>query len=933
MKRRSQRYLSVPVLAVAGVLASLAAGSCAGDADEATVRSLERTGKVAFVCLGAPGSDAALRALSDCSNERRQNPIDFGNAGEAGHIYALVTLETRGELAVVDVTARESNVLDQDPSTPGDNPLPIGAQPVDVVATPKGTAAFVASAENGRPALYALDAQILRPCEVDSVRCDQPPPTLSSYPSCRLPSPPGAMVLVADPPDEEGNVRRGCGGAYEPVEAGAVFGDIDREGLGRQKLYVTLPRDGRVVVVDAQELLSQPAGAFEDCAIEAELALSTTVPAAPLPPPIVSRPECAVPEEAEPRPTELSRSVPAGVALDAPVGGTPGASGASLYLSDLGLPVIHVLDLSDPCAPIESSPLLPTSAEDPSRVVLTSKVAVSRLTPSGHRYVYATDVEDRSVMAFDVTPGTGSTQPLVTAHPEYDPSQPPDRVRFAAAPVDITIIQRDVPEENDSGIAPIGTVCDPTCTGCFGSLYRTSSDFETGAGPFTLRGVFAMVALASGQIATIDIEDFDAPCRGPQNQTPQAGCDGTETGLNTSGEATCNAVEPHQPRSAFYVLTNEEAGRHQPGIQSFPVLSLEDGSVTTDGPALRAPLGSSGQQLAVGNDLFEVPPSGAIQDDEGLRNTLLLTLENPRVHQADQEWALTYQGELPGFETHVGDLRLSDGTFSDPTASFCARGVQSEAAVRLQLEAEGDLSGGELDAAAARLADRLFVAEPLAAVEDPYWSNASCSFAECRSTFGDSTVPRTTRDLRILEAREDGLEIAPPDGATVELTECCFPTLVDYDVRAGDEWVLVGGASGFLHNVIAEPGTGVCRPSCDPTLARNVGRARYTVAPTDAVPEGATVFENALFRFSVLVPPVIPPATEETLERDMRFRFITQASFTPMRTSLLSDSRRNVQIQSLGYLPITDELFVTEGGLEGLLLVPARLAGDLRQFF
>ncbi|MBL8739984.1 MAG: hypothetical protein JNK04_02785, partial [Myxococcales bacterium] len=201
--------------AFAGALVGLPMlfASCTGDPTEAPVRSLERAGKVALMCLGKPGTDQALRPLSDCTNQRRETNADFGD-GSAAHLYTLVTLETRGEVAVVDITSKESNVLDQDATTPGETSLPVGAQPVDIVATPKGTAAFVASADVSRPGLYALPNRLLRACEAESSakadRCSEAPATLASWPACALPSLPGAMVMVADPANADGEVRTSC---------------------------------------------------------------------------------------------------------------------------------------------------------------------------------------------------------------------------------------------------------------------------------------------------------------------------------------------------------------------------------------------------------------------------------------------------------------------------------------------------------------------------------------------------------------------------------------------------------------------------------------------------------------------------------------------------------------------------------------------------
>ena len=48
---------------------------------------------------------------------------------------------------------------------------------------------------------------------------------------------------------------------------------------------------------------------------------------------------------------------------------------------------------------------------------------------------------------------------------------------------------------------------------------------------------------------------------------------------------------------------------------------------------------------------------------------------------------------------------------------------------------------------------------------------------------------------------------------------------------------------------------------------------------------------------------------------------------------LSTDDGTAVQVQSLGYLPMTDELVATDGGLEGLLFLPGDLVGSIRQFF
>jgi hypothetical protein len=892
-------------------LAAAALASCTGDATTAEVRSLERTGQVALVCLGAPGGGAAFRPLSDCTSLLYDSPRDYGTDGTVPHLYALITLEQRGEVAVIDLSTEEDQVLDQDTSTPGETPLPVGAQPTSIVATEKGTSAFVTSADVRQPGIYALPGELLRPCESDpdgaaSERCDAAPPTLSSWPGCRLDEVPGQMVIVADPP-QNGQVRLSCADTTYTDVSTSELRNIDGEGLGRQKLYVTLPRKGTVAVIDAQSVLDAAPGTFDPCVIEAEVALTST-------PPEVSdaefaieqQPGCAVPELPQVRANTAYVSTPAGVALAAD----------RLYIGDLTAPLIHVLDTTDPCNPQEIEALAPVSFEDPSRVVVTSSIAVSpEVSPSLKRYLYAIDIDDKSVMVFDVSKDAADVLPLRRPNAAQNPLQPPDRVRFAAAPTDIAIVSRDAPRSTDSGgIAAFGTLCDPTCdpskeTCGDGVQYRTSGDYEDGAGPYEMRGIFAMIALGSGQIATLDIEDYDAPCRGPGEA---AACQ-SSGGAFATGEPSCNVVQPHSPRSGVFLLSNEDTGRHIPGVLTYPVLSLDDGTVISSGIRMRA--GGSGV-LAVGGELVSIPEDGTVVDDQGPRNTLVFNLGEPRVHVQDQEVAVTYQGALPSFSGNRGDLRLDsfDRELIDESAGFCAGGVQSEGAVREELQAQG-ISGAALEAAAVRLADRVHISQALASQDATYWDAASCGFEQCRAIFGDEESPTPSRDLRVVEARDDKLELAAPTGVSDDLFECCFPTLVEYEIRPGDEWTVVGSSSGFDHAVIADPVSGVCRPSCDPRLALRKSRART-----------GELYSGILFQFQI-------EQTDGALERDMSFRFTTQGSFVPLRGVLTNDDRPYVQPQALVYSRATDDLLITDGGLEGLLVAPADLNGDISQFF
>jgi len=104
--------------------------------------------------------------------------------------------------------------------------------------------------------------------------------------------------------------------------------------------------------------------------------------------------------------------------------------------------------------------------------------------------------------------------------------------------------------------------------------------------------------------------------------------------------------------------------------------------------------------------------------------------------------------------------------------------------------------------------------------KDSYWASVSgkCSWIQCRETFGVVRDPKTTRDLPIVEAYQGRLMVEA--GGLYDFMRCCFPSLVSYTVRAKNQWIVLDEASGFLHRVVPDPGTGRCIDSCDP---RNKG--------------------------------------------------------------------------------------------------------------
>jgi hypothetical protein len=1025
-RRFSHRTLGkLALLSWGALLATAASGGCQTQTVPTSLRALDRTGRVSFVCLSAPGTAPSVALpVERCTATRFESPGDFGvvdGQTTRPHLYALVTQTTRGEIAVIDMSTKVDALLDQNPRVPGATFLPIGSQPVDIASTPGGTATFVGVAEVGREGIFALPSENLRLCET----CE--PQTVSSWPACALPGAPGEMAVVFDPPDADDNVRATCEGAFASVrepesdQEGGYLVDLTREGLGRPKIVVTVPDLGAIAVVDAQALFDverdadgrpvdadgvpsedskkpparrYPVGAWEKCPIERWVPLVVDLPAI-TPPPPPQGVACVNPAPPAPQPSVAWSSRPAGIAL----------SPEKLYVADLEAPVVHVLDMATPCEPIEREPLLPTSISDPTRVVTTSQLAVSpTLTGTLDRYLYVVDEADGSLMVFDVGEGAPSRQPLLRPHPEWTPSQAPDRVEFGVPVQDLVVIERDVPQQIPAtGVAPEGVRCNPdpdlkTCsietTSCDPeTLYRTGSNFDTGARPGLMRGAFAYVVLGTGQIAVIDIDDYDAACRAPSRYTSLYGCppigfpspvEGPTDALVSSGEATCNVVIPHTPRSANFMRSSDRTGQNQPGLSGFPLLYDHQGSlqanVDPDGPLLRAtrPVLPEGEEalppehftVAVGSSVRIIDQKTGQTTNAGeLEHTMVMNLEDPRAHSFSQLFSIVYEGPIPGFSGKAGrlDFDSADPTLSDAASRFCDQGVLGQEAWREILAAE-DPADPQVEQKAARFADYVQILSNVPRDDDPHWDSPEvakeCSYQECRLTFGPSEVPTDRRDITIAEAYQDRLVLGTTRGritdpnnpnATIpvpsSLIECCFPTLVGFSVRVGGQWAVIGEGSGFLHHVIPTPSenasnpdlVGACRNSCDPLAERRNARIR-------SVPHGAAVrdgeegaFINPFFRLAINEPadgspfdsaPGTPekPNPNNTPIRGTFFQFGTQGTFRPLIVNLAAQTTE-IQLQSITFLSATGEIALTDGSLEGLILMRAGSLSISRQYY
>ncbi|MEO6577191.1 MAG: hypothetical protein ABIP89_25305, partial [Polyangiaceae bacterium] len=481
-------------------------------------------------------------------------PVNVDGATLPYHLFALVTQTTRGEVAVVDLT--RGAVIDDDRATPGINFLPVGALPTDVAVTPDGAMTFVATAETNKPAIYAIaNRDILGDSQGLPSDQTRPVPKLTSWPVCALPQTPGPIAVIPSLPSAT-TPGGGGAGADGGTDGGAGSNDPG------YTLSVVLPGDGvrtaKVVTIDPRPFLRGAAldpsfgttvapGSLVACPITGAIELSGALPADFNPGPKwddgVKYVDggVTIPPDAEPPPATSCATTAndagtmddGGFTLPSVPRKPPHATfaahdGQILYVADDGVPLIHMIDISTG-VPRELAPLLATSILDPARKVAVSQIAISPATREYKRFLYALDQKEGSIIVYDISDGASSSRlPLTRPHPELNPFQPPDRIVFNAPVASLSFVRHDFPlqKEQDTALtsARTGLLCNPNPNvgadqGPFtdpGAFYRANVvNQQALLGPLRLRGIFALVTLSSGQIVTIDVDDWDAPCRRP----------------------------------------------------------------------------------------------------------------------------------------------------------------------------------------------------------------------------------------------------------------------------------------------------------------------------------------------------------------------------------------------------------------------------------
>jgi hypothetical protein len=1024
---------SVLLLAISAVLFA-----CSQTPTSVPVRTFERAQRMDVACMQLydPTTLATREPLGRPQDECAPVPADVNGDSFGKQLYAFVTQSTRGELAVVNLSA--GRLIDQSRATPGINFLPVGALPTDVVTTPDGKMAFVGSAEANKPAIYGIPTRRLLGDTDERFPRDTEPVSIASWPVCALPQNPGALAIV--PRSAAPQAAGADAGAGDAGDAGA--GDAGAgEDVPDYVLVAVLPgnrqRPAQIVTIDPRpfrrgglrhnadgtlDFSSDPAlspngpvlqpGSLAACPVISAIELSG---AAALPTSFVPGPKWDDGVKYIDGGTDLTcfRPTPAANCGKPPCcadvdtvgadGGTDGGTaeggieagavdaGAcepvtapdaaaipldvgplepprlvsvvrddqTLYVADESVPFIHVIDLSVAAAPRELPPLLATSLIDPTRLVKVKELALSPPTREYKRFLYAVDQTEGSIIVYDVTdPQTMQRTPLTRPHPELDPFQPPDRIAFSSPVVAVAFARHDVPLDplRFGSAAPSGVLCNPNPAidsnplGDLGFFYRAGAT-EPGQdiGPRRLRGIFGFATLANGQVLTIDVDDWDSPCRRPRDMSkpvsdiaPPQVLGGTGpynapavADLSVTNESFFPMTAPHSLRSEVLVRDDTTSGNQLPRLQGTPV-------VATAGVIL--------------------PQVGA-----GSEGTPLLDVrfspEDPHP-QIDQDWQLTYEGAIPGFDGLSAVLSSDDNylslTMKQPQARFCAKGVedwaqgvQRTSAISSALAKRG---AAALPARSERLmTDYVQLTEDILPPEDDYWQiDQACwdpSLGRglprqdaCARTFGVAADQNTQRDFPIIEAYDDRVvlgrfyttpekrrEVVYKDASNapyLKLMQCCFHNQARFKVRTGQLWSAVGGAVGggpgvgfFSH--LTTDAAGRCVPSCEPREALLNGRVPTN--PNGVVVDlgttqrnSALAARNPMFSMSILAGTVATP-----IVRDTQYTFSTRGQFRALFVGIAGGSI-SVNPQSMRFVAPLGQIAVVDGASQGLVLIDLR---------
>jgi DNA-binding beta-propeller fold protein YncE len=710
---------------------------------------------------------------------------------------------------------------------------------------------------------------------------------------------------------------------------------------------------------------------------------------------------------------------------NAPHGRGLAFDGRMLYVGDDAMPLVHVIDTAQNGL-VELDPYVATSLTNPSRIVTTTEVAVSPTTHDFKRYLYALDDRDGSIIVFDATdPTTAKRSPMLRPNAELVPAQPPDRIRFAQPITTFAFVRHDVPLSKyvgaGGGLVPLpaqktGLQCNPNrgvehgvvgrSQGPFsvdpagtifddvtlGANYRANVTQSLALGPARLRGLFAFVTLSNGYVAVVDVDDWDAACRRPAalapnfqksslqipqtddpigfdpyrwSDTARLGGGIADDPKVTTDEAFFPIAPPNRQRSFYYLKDDPLTGKHVPYIPGSQAQLFENGAPVT--------ATQKGYPMLVGANV-------KFSDKElsGVDLSVSLAKEDPTVH-VDQEWAITYEGALPGFDGIAATLATDDDyrslTMSSNSALFCRRGVEdrrANATRRAAIAAESTATTFATPRLDDRLGDYVQITDDIMFATDPYWSlndangnppacwdvpldgnrnlktePASVRQQVCADKFGLAANQSPQRDFPILEAYDDrlvlgrylytdptsrpinGRVIAPRDSASqvdFKLAQCCFHNQARFRVRTGGQWVTIGSVAGYLHHISADANKACVPSTSSREVLLNSRIVEFTTLRGSDLGLLGSVDRNSAFAVrnpifsAALRTTSLPKGLFTASTRDLSWRFGLRGGFTQQGINLAAQTTAVVP-QSMSFIDSIGRLAVVDGSSQGLILI------------
>lgn len=1009
LRRGAALLLALGAAGLSGLSAS-----CSQTPPNNPVRTFERPEQLDVVCMKVRDRDEGSYVppqpapLSECTALSAEDAITTG-AGElrAYHLYALVTQTSRGEVAVADLTG--GYVVDHDRVSPSINFLTVGSLPRDIAATPDGELAFVTSAEPNKAALYAIETRKmlgdwLFPAEKT---------TLASWPSCSLPSAPTSVAVLRD--DGIAGSKKALSEATVAVLLPGTAGNPSKIVTMDARAFFDAPKDGY-----AGPLVGR--GSLGSCPVLGVIELSggDAVPAeAPRGPEwddgVKYRAEAAKLPDPGPLPAGESskeRLPFAKACFDAATkpDGTPASvklsfaeslkeekgratrfvkDGTRLYVADAKLPVIHVVDVSDPKAPKELPSLVATSLQDPSRLVTVKSLALSPETRDYRRYLYAVDEKQGSIMVFDVSrEGTTSRYPLTRPNAQSNPFEPLDRIELDAPVVSVQFARHEAP----IGGRPLvsGALCNPNPSAAqspgAGLLLSEDAALRLDLlGPARLRGVFAIATLTNGRVVTLDVDDWDAPCRRPfdlasqpsattpPQPAPAAGdLDPYHAPLaeGVTGEVFFPVSAPHRVRSEYY-LADVKSGERAPYIQQMRLTSRGDTSLALNGAEGR----ENPKIVAPGVEIKSLDELDKLRNDKQKPLGFVgFSKEDPTV-VVDQGWVTQFEGSIPTLDGALATLATEDDfqslTLTAEGAHFCSHGVEDLDQGRARVDAfSAELATRELPVPpnlSQRVVDYVEIVDDLLPPTDPYWledqacwtgdlakASATQRFAVCNQTFdGDfepppevnpEPLPNPNRHFPILEAYDGKLRVSrfyAKDALTprvavraeatnqksLALAKCCFHNQARFRVRTGMQWMTKGESRDqspvqFLHHVVRAKDDR-CVQSCESRVQLLNARAITIPRPTGT--DGTAPDRNSALamRNPMFSFSIFSGVGRADPVFGTTFKYATRGRFVPLTRSL-SSTTTAVSPRSMRYIGPLGQMAIVDGAAQGLVLFDLR---------